>query len=129
MSKTNTHKGWYLIGGKKHYYKSMWEVNYARYLEWLKVAGEILDWEYEPEIFWFEKIKRGTNNYTPDFKIYNKDETTEFHEVKGYMDAKSATKIKRMAKYHPDTKLLVIEKDAYKSVIKYERLFPQADII
>jgi hypothetical protein len=34
------------------------------------------------------------------------------------MDDRSKTKIKRMAKYHPDTKLIVIDNKAYKSLAK-----------
>ena len=63
-----------------------------------KDQGEILKWEYEPETFWFEKIKRGVRTYTPDFKVTEKDGSIIFHEVKGYMDARSKTKLKRMKK-------------------------------
>jgi hypothetical protein len=108
--------GWREIGDKRKYYRSRWEANYARYLEWLKRRGEILSWEHEPETFWFEGIKRGCVSYLPDFKITDKDGTLEYHEVKGWMDPKSKTKIKRMAKYHPDVKLVVIKKSAYKKL-------------
>jgi hypothetical protein len=37
----------------------------------------------------------------------------EYVEVKGYMDAKSKTKIKRMAKYHPSVRLRVVMKDFF----------------
>lgn len=77
-------------------------------------AKAISSWEYEPDTFWFEKIKRGVRSYTPDFKIVHKDGTVEYHEVKGWMDKKSQTKIKRMAIYHPEIKLVVLMKPELK---------------
>lgn len=93
--------------------RSSWEANYARYLNWLIEQNEIAAWEYEPDTFWFHEIKRGTRSYTPDFKVINNDGTVEYHEIKGWMDQKSRTALKRMAKYYPDVKLVVIDKDAY----------------
>ncbi len=109
------------IGGRRadldnRYFRSAWEANWARYLNWLLQIGEIKAWEYEPETFEFMQIKRGTRFYTPDFKITNKDNSTEYHEVKGYMDAQSSTKLKRMARYYPDVRLIVIDKEAYRAV-------------
>jgi len=54
----------------------------------------------------------------PDFKIINFDDTFEYWEVKGYMDSKSKTKIKRMAKYYPDIKLKIIDRDIYMDIKK-----------
>jgi len=96
--------------------RSSWEANYARYLNWLIEVGEIRGWEYEPETFEFEGIKRGTRTYTPDFKVTNLDGSVEYHEVKGWMDPKSKTKLKRMAKYHPGIKLVLIDKDVYYAI-------------
>jgi hypothetical protein len=93
--------------------RSSWEANYARYLNWLIEQNEIAAWEYEPDTFWFHEIKRGTRSYTPDFKVINNDGTVEYHEIKGWMDQKSRTALKRMAKYYPDVKLVVIDNDAY----------------
>ena len=98
--------------------RSSWEANYARFLKWLKQHGEIVDWAYEPDTFWFEGIKRGTCTYTPDFRITNKDGTIEYHEVKGYWTSKGKTQVKRMAKYHPEVTLKIIDKDAYKALAK-----------
>jgi hypothetical protein len=105
-----TYKGWYEIDGKRMYLKSNWEKRYALYLDFMKKHKHILDWEYEPDTFWFDGIKRGTNNYKPDFKVQFPSGNFEYYEVKGYMDSKSLTKIKRMAKYHPNIKLNVIDK-------------------
>jgi hypothetical protein len=118
--------GWYIINDRKFHFRSSWEVNYARYLEWLVYKKQIIKWDYEKDTFWFETIKRGVRSYLPDFKLFNNDGSIEYHEVKGYMDDKSKTKIKRMAKYYPETKLIVIGGDEYKSIFKYERMFPEA---
>lgn len=105
--------GWREIGGKRNYYRSRWEANYARYLEWLRERGEIESWEHEPKTFWFEAIKRGVRSYLPDFRVVTKSGSVEYHEVKGRMDQRSRTKISRMAKYHPGVSLLVIGKRSY----------------
>jgi|SRR6185295_2360069 len=105
-----TSQDWREIGGKKCFFRSCWEANYARYLEFLKQHKKILDWEHEPKTFWFDGIKRGCVSYKPDFQVFDLDGTWVWHEVKGYYDAKSITKHKRFAKYFPDEKLIVIDK-------------------
>ncbi len=100
------------------YFRSSWEANWARYLEWLRQKGEILSWEYESRTFEFEGIKRGTRFYTPDFRVVTPDGQEEYHEVKGYMDRKSATKLKRMAKYWPRVKIVLIDSKVYQSHAK-----------
>lgn len=109
--------GWEVVGGKRFYARSRWEANYGRYLEWQKAQGLIVDWEHEPKTFWFEGIKRGVMSYLPDFWVRTKS-GEEFHEVKGWMDARSLTKIKRMAKYHPSVKLQVIDSVRYRILAK-----------
>jgi hypothetical protein len=98
------------------YVRSSWEANYCRYLNWLIAQGQITKWEYEPDIFEFTKIKRGCRSYLPDFKITNLDGSIEYHEVKGWMDTKSITKLSRMAKYYPEIKLIIIAKDEYYAI-------------
>ncbi len=107
-------KGWCVIGEKRMYLKSRWEYLYCHYLELLKTTRQIIEWEYEPQKFWFSGIKSGTTNYTPDFRIIHKDNSEEWVEVKGFMDDKSQTKINRMAKYHPNIRLRVVGKDFFK---------------
>lgn len=102
------------IGGRRAdlgdiYFRSSWEANYARFLEWLRGRKEIAKWEYEVHTFMFEEIKRGTRAYTPDFKVTYASGRYEWHEVKGWMDAKSATRLKRMKKYFPKEKVMVID--------------------
>lgn len=105
------------------YFRSAWEANYARYLNWLVARGQIARWEYEPDTFVFEAIKRGSRFYTPDFKVYGNDGRFEYHEVKGYMDQRSATKLKRMAKYYPEVRIVLIDRPVYQSIAKSKALF------
>ena len=96
--------------------RSSWEANYCRYLNFLIEHGEIASWEYEPDTFWFHAIKRGTRSYTPDFKVFEHDGSFEYHEVKGWMDQKSKTRLKRMKKYYPEVPLLLIDAPVYRAI-------------
>lgn len=100
---------WQEIGSVRKYYRSRWEANFARYLEWLKTTGIIKSWKHEPKTFWFKKIQRGVRSYKPDFMAVYKDGSKKWFEVKGWMDPRSSTKLKRMAKYYPEVNLLVID--------------------
>jgi len=100
-------------GGKRAdlgdiYFRSSWEANYARYLNWIMARGEIERWEYEPDTFEFP-VKRGSKFYTPDFKLF-RDSSHSYVEVKGYMDARSATKLRRMARYFPKERVDIVRK-------------------
>lgn len=106
-------KGWIYVGEKSLFVKSQWEANYAFYLQSLKEQGLILEWEYECETFWFDKIKRGVRSYLPDFKIFSSS-GIEYHEVKGWMDSKSRTKLKRMRKYHPSISIILRDQSWFK---------------
>ena len=98
------------------YFQSSWEANYARYLNFLVSTGEIEGWEYEPDLFVFGEIKRGARSYLPDFKVYHVDGRIEYYEVKGRMFPKSKLKFKYMAKYYPDVKEKLIDRDAYRAI-------------
>jgi len=91
------------------YVRSRWEANYARYLTWLQQTGGIRSWSYEPKTFLFEKIKGGMRSYTPDFEVVRSDGRREWHEVKGWMDQKSRTKLARMGRFFPTEKVVLID--------------------
>ena len=86
------------------------------YLDFLIKQRQVKSWEFEPDTFWFEKIRRGVRSYKPDFKVITDTGRVEYHEVKGRMDPKSKTKISRMAKYHPAVRLILVDKDAYRDI-------------
>jgi hypothetical protein len=109
------------VGGKREdlecrYFRSRWEANYARFLNFLQSNGDISRWEYEVDTFYFLNIKRGTRSYTPDFKVFSNDGSHKYIEVKGYMDATSKTKLKRMAKYYPSETVEIFGAKEYKAL-------------
>jgi len=110
VSRSRGMAGWRVIGRQRIYARSRWEANYARFLEFLRKRKEIRGWQHEAETFWFETIRRGARSYLPDFKVIKVDGSVEFHEVKGWMDSRSRTKLKRMAKYHPAVTMVVRDK-------------------
>ena len=104
------------LGGQ--YFRSAWEADYARFLNWLLEKGEIVSWAYEPKTFEFVPIKRGSKFYTPDFLVTLPGGRQEWHEVKGWMDQASKTRLKRMAKYYPDEKIVVIDEGWFRSAAR-----------
>lgn len=119
---SNIKSGHYMINGISKFFRSKWEANYALYLDYLKKQKQIKNWEFEPDVFIFHKIKFGTRSYRPDFKVTANNGTIEYHEVKGYMDSQSKTKLKRMKKYYPQIKIILIERKQYEALKKWERL-------
>lgn len=114
-------------GGKRPdlgiYVRSRWEANFARYLKWMLERGEIKSWRYEPITFEFP-IKKGTRFYTPDFGVFENDNTVTYYEVKGYMTQPARTALKRMAKYHPDIKIEIIDRDQMRSLAMFKAMIP-----
>lgn len=103
-------KGWAEIGGKKFYAKSKWEFNYAQYLNFMVKHKKIIDWDYELKTFTFLGVTKGCVSYKPDFFVKFPNGYEEFIEVKGWEQSSDRTKWKRMAKYHPQINLRIINK-------------------
>ena len=59
-------------------------------------------------------MKKGSKYYTPDFYIIGSRGNKYYVEVKGYMDQKSATKLKRMQKYFPNVVIKIIGKEWFR---------------
>jgi len=117
--------GWRVIGGSRIYFRSGWEVKVAMWLQVLQEGLQIESWQYEPKVFWFLEIKQGCRSYKPDFKVTALDGSHYWIEVKGYMDAKSKTKIKRFRKYYPNEKLIIYDKEWF---AKNNSLLPKENI-
>lgn len=126
---SRTKKGKINIGGQSFFARSSWEANIGAYLQFLKDKKQIKDWVHEPKTFWFLEIKRGVRSYLPDFFVTNNNGTTYYIEVKGYMDAKSKTKLKRMKKYYPEIKLDLIEQKRYNEIKRFKNVIPDWGIL
>lgn len=111
------------IAGRVIFFRSSWEANVAAYLQFKKEKKLIKEWEFEVDVFWFDKIKRGVRSYKPDFKITNNDGNQYYIEVKGWMDSKSKTKLNRMRIYHPEVKIEVLGNKEYKELKKQSFLY------
>lgn len=110
---------WAKVGDSKPiYFRSSWEYYYSLFLEKLKKEGKIIKWEHEPQAFWFENIKRGVRSYLPDYRVTHLDGKIEYVECKGYMDDKSRTKLRRMAKYYPEIKMRLVDKEWFMKNLK-----------
>ncbi len=70
-------------------------------------------WTREPEIFKFP-VAQGCVTYEPDFLLEFADGREEYHEVKGFMDKKSATRLARMKEFYPEKVVRVIDKEWFK---------------
>lgn len=121
-------KGWREFSGdKKYYLKSLSEINYAHYLEYLKHTKNIKDWVYEPRLFEFPKddYKTGPFAYKPDFLVTFHNGQTEWHEVKGWLNGSSKKKLKRFAIHFPKEKLILIGPEWFSKHTKtYRTLIP-----
>lgn len=85
--------------------RSSWENNVLVWMNHKKIK-----WEYEPKIFMFEQIARGTRSYIPDVYLPKED---IWIEIKGRLTIKDRTKANRFRKYYPEefAKLQVITKN------------------
>lgn len=93
------------VGGKKCYFRSGLEYQWALYLEFLKHAGEICDWQFEKKLFNFQGFgyENGPFMYRPDFTIIDKQGNVFYQECKGNHDGATNAKFQRVAKCYPGT--------------------------
>lgn len=115
---SRTKKGYFVKEDLLIPMRSSWELNYAHYLNKLQNENKIEKWEYEPDVFRFPELMIGLKVYTPDFKVFYKNGSIIYHEVKGWMDIKSKIKLKLMKTYYPKIKIKIIGKEQYKKIEK-----------
>ncbi len=89
------------IGGQTCHFRSKLEAKWARYLQFLKQNGHILDWQYESHRFQFHDVETAPVGYTPDFLVFKTDGTAVWQELKGYLESQDATKYRRMHEQYP----------------------------
>lgn len=116
-------------GGKREdlnkYFRSSWEANYARYLNYLIETKVISHWEYESDTFDFSKDVIGVQFYTPDFKVFDKSGNYEYHEVKGWMDKKSEDRLLNMKTFYKSETVVLIDRPVYSELSKkYKNIIP-----
>lgn len=108
--------------GRQITFRSVWECNYAFYLEWLKQQKQIKDWEYEPYPRYDFISKEGERlkvlglGYLPDFKVINNDGSFYLVEIKGRRQGMQ--KLSRMRKFYPEIKIELVEAKEYNQLKK-----------
>ncbi len=100
----------------EQFFRSSWEANYARFLNWMIGLGQVREWQYEPTTFYFEGVKRGAISYTPDFRVVDRDGVETYREIKGWLTSKDRTRFRRMSKHHPGVNLVLIDEHSYRSL-------------
>jgi hypothetical protein len=96
----------------QQYFRSSWEANIARYLDYLNIK-----WEFEPKRFNFLEINSGVLSYMPDFYL---PELDKWIEVKGWMDDKSKIRLQYFKQFYPEEsiKLILIDRKKYNLIEK-----------
>ena len=88
-----------------HYVRSSWEADFARVLKHIGVQ-----YRYEARRFTLSRADGSTLTYAPDFFV---PESHCFYEIKGWMDDKSAEKIRLFREQFPNETLVVIDKTQF----------------
>lgn len=97
-------------------YRSSWEANLARILNYLQVP-----FEFEKQGFDVEFDSRGYY-YLPDFFLSD----NKIIEVKGFWNTDSRNKVKAFSETHPEYELLIIDGDMYTTLSQmYAKQIPQ----
>lgn len=95
------------------YFRSMWEANFARILNF-----QAKKWEYEPITFQLEP----SFSYTPDFFV--SDENT-YYEIKGRMNERSEKQLRLMKEIYPNVNLVLIDSEKYSELkVQFKQLLP-----
>lgn len=101
------------LGGA--FFRSSWEANFARYLEALRLLGEIDRWDYEPCRFTFEEPSVGVRSYRPDFRVWG-GEAVFYVELKGWVCERTKRVWRLMEAHYPDVDLRFLDGHAYRSL-------------
>jgi len=94
------------IDGKVYNFKSKLEYRWAQHLEFLKMAGLIIDWSYETHKFTFDNPV--LKEYTPDFVVRTSENEIEYHETKGMLAKYDITKYKILFDERPEVKVILV---------------------
>lgn len=86
------------------------EADYAAYLAFGKVSGEIRSYAFEAVKLRLAKL----TFYTPDFLVITANGEVEFHEAKGFWEDDARVKIKVAAEMYPFFRFIAVTKRAQK---------------
>ena len=96
-----------------HYFRSAWEANVARILNYLNIK-----WEYEPKRFFFVGENLEVLSYQPDFYL---PELNKWIEVKGWWDKNSKERLRLFAEqYQEENKNLVVIDESFYNLLRYQ---------
>ncbi len=98
-----------IVGGKFYKFKSKLEMRWAVWLQLQKEQGIILDWWYEDEVVPIEYNTGRIDFYRPDFTVERDTDFVgfEYHETKGWFQAKDKTKMKLFAEQYENPLTLI----------------------
>jgi hypothetical protein len=105
------------------FFRSAWEANYARYLNFLISIGNIRSWQYEPRTFVFPGRTRGVLSYTPDFLVVDTENGWErYHEIKGKWTDRFLQQLDLIERFYPEAEpLVIVDADDYRSLDRWAR--------
>lgn len=94
------------------YFRSSWEANYARYLNYQGIS-----WTYESETF---ELEPGVT-YTPDFVLSNQS----YVEIKGWLTEKAKNKLRLFKEQYPHASLELVQRKKYRALYAtYSTIIP-----
>jgi hypothetical protein len=99
-------------------FKSRIEYRWAKYLELLRVSGEVQTWQYEPETFLFKERHRKKGIYTPDFRVVWRDGTVELQETKSSLRQKDVYRFRQFAMDYPSVRIVLVLPSCPKRSVK-----------
>lgn len=82
-------------------FKSSYERKFADVLELERKAGKILAWKHESITLVVNEVGGDKRRYTPDFAVWEDDNTLHFFEVKGFAREDSILKFEVAARSYP----------------------------
>lgn len=89
----------------KCFFRSTWEANYARYLNYIGVK-----WKYEPITYNLANNK----TYTPDFLL----EDGTIVEIKGWLTKQGKEKLNAFTKEYPNVTVIIVTRKEYNEIKK-----------
>lgn len=125
-----------IVGGRQCKFRSKLEYNWSLWCQLRQDQGLIADWQFEDKLFRFANEKCGAVKYLVDFTIVNIDGSVEYEECKGYLSGRDRSKLRKVQKHYPGTRISLVmsrvpkrQSNALRIASKYvERIIDSRDI-